>query len=291
MRPANCGRIDCPLRTTSEGRAQRQYQVFVPEGDVREGWRWLGAILGASGRREASHWRDFDAAASAVAREQRAFARLPEASEPATERIAGARIARAPHRYSGRTAFRLRQGVLETEPPADPDSPLSFSMEGSPGVPPGRITPHFRVAGWNSVQSLTRFVEEINGPLRGGDPGVRLVEPAAGAPSYTRAEVPGVPEGTLRIVPRHHIFGSEELSALSPGVRELSPPPYIELHPDDAARLGATADRPVELRAGDVALNRPVRIDAGRARGTAGVPAGIPEIPVSPPSWGEVRAS
>ena len=31
----------------NEGRAQRFFQVFVPEGDIQESWRWLRDIAGA----------------------------------------------------------------------------------------------------------------------------------------------------------------------------------------------------------------------------------------------------
>ena len=52
-------------------------------------------------------------------------------------------------------------------------------MEGYYGehTPPPLI-PRFWAPGWNSVQALTRFQEEVNGPLRGGDPGRRLIEPS-----------------------------------------------------------------------------------------------------------------
>ena len=33
---------------SSEGRAQRFFQVFVPHGDIQESWRWLGQIPGTS---------------------------------------------------------------------------------------------------------------------------------------------------------------------------------------------------------------------------------------------------
>src|SRR5690606_34359997 len=85
-----------------------------------------------------------------------------------------------PHRYSGRTAMYADRSVHEPKPPPDPDSPLSFSMEGQrTGTPPALI-PIEWAPGWNSVQSLHRFQEEVAGPLRGGNPGVRLIEPGGG---------------------------------------------------------------------------------------------------------------
>jgi len=45
-------------------------------------------------------------------------------------------------------------------------------MEGYPAQPPSSLTPFFWAPGWNSIQSVNKFQSEINGPLRGGDPGV-----------------------------------------------------------------------------------------------------------------------
>ena len=52
-------------------------------------------------------------------------------------------------------------------------------MEGYQGQPPAPLIPRFWAPGWNSVQALNKFQEEVGGPLRGGDPGRRLIEPAA----------------------------------------------------------------------------------------------------------------
>ena len=38
---------------SSEGRAQRFYQVFVPEGDIQASWQWLRDAMSAAGRKEA----------------------------------------------------------------------------------------------------------------------------------------------------------------------------------------------------------------------------------------------
>ena len=41
--------------------------------------------------------------------------------------------------------------------------------------------------------------------------------------------------GRWLVVPLHHIFGSEELSALAPGSRELAPQPYAGICTRDDA--------------------------------------------------------
>ncbi len=74
--------------------------------------------------------------------------------------------------------------ILEPKPPEDPDSPLAYSMEGYEGDPPSPLISRYWAPGWNSVQALNKFQQEIGGPLRGGDPGKRLIEPAANGQAH-----------------------------------------------------------------------------------------------------------
>ena len=57
-------------------------------------------------------------------------------------------------------------------------------------------------------------------------------------------------EGRWQLVARHRIFGSEELSALSPGICELVEPGFVEMRGADAHGLGLTEGDGVELDAG-----------------------------------------
>ena len=88
--------------------------------------------------------------------------------------------------------------------------------------------------------------------------------------------------GRLLAVARHHIYGSEELSMLSPPVAGRAPRPYLALGPLDAARLGAREGRPLAVAlhgAGEPRLSLPVRIDDSLPEGLAGLPVGLPGLP------------
>ncbi len=61
--------------------------------------------------------------------------------------------------------------VHEPKPPADPDTPLAFSMEGYQDQPPAPLISRYWSPGWNSVQALNKFQQEVGGPLKSGDPG------------------------------------------------------------------------------------------------------------------------
>ena len=208
-------------------------------------------------------------------------------------RLVGEKVPREPHRYSGRTAMHANINVSEPKPPDDPDSPLSFSMEGYPDQPPSPLIPFFWSPGWNSIQSTNFYQKEIAGPLRGGDPGARLIEPgAANANGYFT----GVPaaftprEAEWLILPAYHIFGSEEQSQQAPAVAQLAPKPYVAVNPDDAARLALRPESLAEVKLDGASYRVQVRVRPDIPRGVAALLVGVPPVlGARLPAWGTLR--
>ena len=264
---------------SSEGRAQRFFQVFVPEGDIRASWLWVRDLLALAGGLEGVSWQTLDDCISALARTMPVFSPVPDVAPGADFRILGRKIPREPGRASGRTSMYAHINIHEPKPPEDRDSPLAFSMEGYEGEPPASLIPHFHFPGWNSVQSINKFQTEVGGALRGGDPGLRLIE-AAGSPEGPDyfTDMPGqfVPGGRFLVIPLAHIFGSEELSSRSPSVEELIPGPYIALNQNDAARLGLGESEKAEVRFSEGVYFLRVSLDGGLPAGCAGLPFGLP---------------
>ena len=91
-------------------------------------------------------------------------------------------MAREPHRYSGRTAMDANVTVHEPKPPDDPDSRARASRWKVPGTAAVAADPAFLGAGLELGAGHQPYQSEVGGPLRGGDPGRRLIEPAAGTP-------------------------------------------------------------------------------------------------------------
>ncbi len=282
---------------SSEGRAQRFYKVFSVTGErAAESWRWLRDLLMELGRPGSEALFSLDAVLSAMGREFPALAGAAQAGQPADYRIEGMKVPRQPHRYSGRTAIGAALDVHEPKPPEDPDSPLSFSMEGYDGQPPAPLTVRFWSPGWNSVQSVNKFQDHVGGALRGGDSGVRLIGPAQAkeTPYFTDMPGPFAPKGDeFLVVPLHHVFGSEKLSAMSPGIAELMPSPYIALNASDA-ELGSLpdgAEARIEFFGSFASFRLPVKLDASMPRGVAGLPFGLPGLHgVVLPARGKITA-
>jgi len=277
---------------SNEGRAQRFFQAYVPKGDIQESWRWVIELMRAAGRREADAWRNLDAMVAAAAQGIPALAKITEAAPAASFRKLGEKIPRSPQRYSGRTAMLANINVSEPKPPDDPDSALAFSMEGYPDQPPASLTPFFWTPGWNSIQALNKFQSEIDGPLRGGDPGVRLLEPSQAGDGAFFSAVPKAFEARSDewlLVPLYHIFGSEELSRSAPAVAQLAPKPYLAVNSEDAERLQVQAGDQVELSMAGVAHRFPVTIRPDLPKGIAGLPAGlVPLEGAGLPAWSKL---
>ncbi|HSH48573.1 MAG TPA: NADH-quinone oxidoreductase subunit NuoG [Halomonas sp.] len=269
-----------------EGRAQRFFQVFEPRylrpaSRIHESWRWLHALR-ASLQREAAGDITLDEAAAACARSYPALAGMLAAAPAADYRIEGVKLARAPHRYSGRTSLRADIAVSEPRTPQDPDTPFTFSMEGYSGY--GH--PHQEVAfawapGWNSHQAWNRFTDEVGGHLRAGDPGVRLVAPRPGAYQYA-SDIPAAFEPRQerwQVVVLPRLFGGEETSARAAPIEERAEAPCIGLSANDAARLGVEPGAPLTLTADSArlafALTLPLRCDQRLPDGVVSLPAGL----------------
>ena len=266
----------------SEGRAQHFFKVFVPEGPIEDSWHLLRGMLTIAQKPETESWKTVYDIGVAMSKESEIFGPVPGAATPPDFRETGQRIPRQSHRYSGRTAMTADRTIHEPPPAEDPDSPLSFSMEGYGGTPPGALLARYWYPSWNSVQSLGKFQSETGGPLRGGNPGRRLVGPVGKPGRHKKLSFfDDVPESfvpdTSRwfFVPSYHIFGSEELSSMSPSIAGLSPKTYLALNDVDAARLGLKNADIARIMLEDQEYLLPVRTGTGLPQGVAGLPAGI----------------
>jgi NADH-quinone oxidoreductase subunit G len=283
---------------SSEGRAQRFFQVFDgsyydPSTQVREGWRWLHA-LHSSMQGSAISWTQLDEVTAACATAIPSLAKITEAAPDANFRIKGMiKVAREPHRYSGRTAMRANISVHEPRAPQDNDSALAFSMEGfsNGNAPDNALIPFAWAPGWNSPQSWNKFQDEVGGNLRAGDPGVRLIEPSSNASVSFFAEPPAAfaaRNDALRVAPLYHLFGSEELSSRAPVTETRIPDAYAAINSADATRLGLVAGDLVAVALETGSAELPLQINDSLTAGCIGVPVGVAGIPVVGASWAQI---
>jgi len=240
-----------------EGRAQLSFQVHQCQKQAQPSWRWLC---------DAEHVDDL---LERCCSEAPGFARLREVLPGENPFIAGMKVPRQSHRYSGRTAMIANVSVHEPKQQEDKESVMSFSMEGVPAQKDATVLASSWAPKWNSNQSITKFQDEVNGELKQGHVGCLLIERNKSEGAYYDVSNDGVePIGKqLRLAFSYQIFGSDELSARSLPIQARMTDAYVGLSPEDA--------RARDLEQGDVATINPsgapvvVCIRTGIKTGTA----------------------
>lgn len=261
---------------SSEGRAQRYFSVYRPGNAILPSWQWITCLDTKHGERH------FDHLTKACANTIPELAEIVDAAPPADFRFAGLKVARQSHRYSGRTALRAHINVSEPKQETDQESALAYSMEGLHHHIPTSLRPDYWAPAWNSNESINKFSSEMTGPLKGGDPGIRLFEPLQNTLSeqwYGTVPERWTPsEKYFLPYPVAHIFGSEELSSAAAAIRARTPVPTLRVHTLDAARMQLKNNELVSLTCGDETLTLRVLLQQQAPVGSVGLPFGHPDL-------------
>lgn len=274
----------------NESRAQRFYQVYAPQEQIQASWRWISRLAAFRDKTNTT-MTGFDDLANGVASLKEIFKSIGDLSPDAGYRKNGQKIARQPSRFSGRTAMNADKDVNEPMPPPDPDSPLAYSMEGYHGLPPAPVIPYYWSPGWNSHQAINKFQIEVGGPLKEGDPGIRLIVPAkdTGTHYFTAADPGRTGEQKLgkkddggeklTAEPIYFIFGSEELSRYAEGLAGLIPGPSLGISSATASGSGLKDGDRAVVELDNQILEAPVRVIEGMADEVLLIPVGLEGFP------------
>ena len=266
----------------NEGRAQRYYKAIINSNQVRESWRWIDELISIKDKNKVPSWNRFDDIVSSMVDEWPVFSKLKTYMPDADFRMLNEKIPRQTIRYSGRTANHANVAVSETKIPNDPDSPFTFSMEGQAEQPPSSLVPFYWSPGWNSVQSMYNYLDEPNGSLKGGDPGIRLIEPDGTADIPYFKMIPSakkLQKDEWMIVPAYQIFGSEELSSAGQTLKQRIREPFVYLNRKDADSLGAVEGDKIRIVISKTNIALILRIENSLEQGIAGVSINLPAMP------------
>jgi len=276
----------------NEGRAQRFYSDIPEKYPVLDSWRWLkkfSTILNKEQEEEDYRYQDI---ITAMCESLSVFKDLKNLTDERGLMMLNEKIARQTPRFSGRTAMTANISVHEPLPPPDPDSPLVFSMEGRRESPPSSLVPYYWSPGWNSVQAFYKYIDEPNGSLKGGDPGIRLLDENHG----NEIIIPEIPQrfnsrsDDLFLIPFPCIFGSEELSSRCKAIKYRITETTIYLNPFDANRLGINSEDLVDLVFTKYRFTLKAKIYDQIPVGIAGIFRRFSEIPfIDIPGWGKVQ--
>jgi NADH-quinone oxidoreductase subunit G len=276
----------------NEGRAQRFYNVFPVKEPLKESWRWLRDIINIAGKKEAGLWQHFEEVVLAMCDIIPAFSKIVKLKPEGDFLMLNEKIPRQSARYSGRTANTANIAVSEPKPPQDNETPMAFSMEGYKGSPPSSLIPYYWSPGWNSIQAMNKYLDEPNGSLKGGDPGIRLFETSEKFEVTFYNHIPASFEpkkGQWLVVPVYHIFGSEELSSKGKAIGERIPQRTVYMNEEDASSIGVKDNQNIQLDIAEKVLTSITKINNSYPKGVIGVSYNLPGMPyLGLPGWGKI---
>lgn len=269
-----------------ESRVQRFFKVYDPKfynnkiGKL-ESWRWLYSI---SARIKTDHsvWNNIDDIIDDIIVNIPDFKDVKKFLPQSSFRIFGQKIARSPHRASGRTALRADISVHEPKQPQDSDSMFSFSMEGSQQA--YKYSPYIPFAwspGWNSPQAWNKFQNKINGSLLHGDSGVCLFRNKKRSKINFFEVISNVNryKNNYRIVPYYFLFGTEEITQNTPVLEKKIPIPCGIIGTLDAKDHFFKTDSYIEFFCLGEKFHIKIRISNKLSPGQIGLPLGMSGFP------------
>jgi NADH-quinone oxidoreductase subunit G len=252
--------------------------VHSPAAERLPSWQWLLRLANVMGHKKLSKLEHFDHIVAACAKSNLLFAGLVDVAPLNSFRDRGSKIPRQTHRYSGRTAMNSGVSVHEPQQPKDHESPLSYSMEGLNRDQPSSLMPFVWSPGWNSNQSLQKFQSEVDGPLKGGPSGVRLISSSLqGADLSQQIDKVTLTAHQWHLVPMQQIHGSDELSAHTEEIAELAGRGFIAIGQKVAEKLSVSEGDGLLVTQGEVECSLEVRILSRVAKNCIGYSVGYPE--------------
>ncbi|MEW6998128.1 NADH-quinone oxidoreductase subunit NuoG [Colwelliaceae bacterium BS250] len=236
------------LLVNYQGLVQCFYPAFAPKLPILASWRYVQMIDGVLGKGELKDVTT-DSTQNLNSGINQCWSVLNRIEEhfPNTEAFIAEQFllktARQSHRASGRTAMMANQTVHEAKATIDGNSNYNFSMEGG-NVNSTSAMPFTWAPGWNSNQSISKYQQQVGGPLINAAPIVNIFDPNAddepiastfatepdsldGQSLDTRAD--NINENALTIYPAKHIFGNDYLGLKGSEFKLTAPIPYIQV--------------------------------------------------------------
>ena len=276
------------LWVSATGRAARAYAVYRPEPWIPAAWQVLGELGSTKTESETEAETTPDDLLFQLAQGVTLFQPVLNLAHAKEWKEAGQKIPRLSARASGRTALPVWKDIRQhPRPPQDTETPFSFSMEGYSRGISSDLIPRFWAPNWNSQEAINKYQTGSSGVCLIGTLKTNAAGPVD-AKSFregtARAPVAErIPCATRRgsdqllLVPVAEIFGSERFSRLSPTIAELTPNPYLELHPQTAKRFKLTAGQLCKVSWDHADATLTVCMNESLAPDVGAVPAGFAE--------------
>ncbi|CAL4319985.1 NADH-quinone oxidoreductase subunit G [Buchnera aphidicola (Eriosoma grossulariae)] len=270
-----------------ELRSQRFFQVYDPTFNqpdviVLESWKWLHFIK-CKLYNQSIQWFSLDNVIDDCILDFEFLKNIKNAAPDASFRINGQKIARSPHRCSGRTAVFSNQNIHELSQPNDHNTMFSFSMEGSDQLnQSSEYIPFNWSPGWNSVQSSYKSVHvkyDLN-QFSNIDVFVFKSNIEKKIDFFTRIPISFVPYSHWIVVPYYFILGSDELSQKSEVIKNHIPEFYAVLNFKYAIELNLKQGDKIKFYFKKEIFVFLVHFSDFLNHGQIGIPIGTPNVPL-----------
>ncbi|CAL4320012.1 NADH-quinone oxidoreductase subunit G [Buchnera aphidicola (Eriosoma lanigerum)] len=269
-----------------ELRPQRFFQVYDPTFGksnkiVFESWKWLNWLKDKI-HYNIKQWLTLDDIINSCIKDFPIFKNIKKIVPNALFRINGQKIARSPHRYSGRTALYMDTNIHEPRQPKDDNSMFSFSMEGNNQLQSSfGYIPFTWSPGWNSIQSSYKInnlqykndkYSTLN--LRLWDNNISNLDFFNYVPDLF------IYSNKWIVVPYYFIFGSDELSQYSTVIKNYNSVFPIVINRKDALKFNFNSGDKIYFNILNQQFIFFIQYSELLESGQIGIPIGTPGIPL-----------
>ncbi|WP_343152975.1 NADH-quinone oxidoreductase subunit NuoG [Buchnera aphidicola] len=267
-----------------ESRAQRFFKVYDPNYYkknffILESWRWLTLFKNIFLNKKDENFV-FDDIVHDCSNKIPEFKKITLISPKSDFRVFGQKIARSPHRYSGRTAIFSDKNIHERQQPEDKDTMFSFSMEGN--QPFNRDISHIPfiwLPGWNSVQAWNKVkIEEKN--KISFDAHLFSKNIYNKIPFFKNDQIVKNIDESWKISPYYLLYGSEEVTQKNPTILKLIDPIYIKINKSEAIALNLKENSIVTFFYLKEKFTFKVKFSIFLDKKILGLPIGFPKVPL-----------
>ncbi len=250
-----------------EGRLQAAVSCFPAAEQRLPGHLWINRTT------------DFHSLLDEIAESETTLKLLPSLYASETE---GFHLARQTIRATGRAAVNAVAEVREKQPSQDHDSPYQFSPEGASSLP-DQPPAYLWHPGWNSNESLNRFQEEINGPIRGSHPGILILERTSPEPTLEAIQPQdllrhnnlALADGQLQLLADYNIFRDEELSSYVDVIQQRAPQAAIKMNIAQIRQVDCEGATKLKIKTNTGSCILPLSIEESVPDNTALIPANL----------------
>ncbi|WP_343183199.1 NADH-quinone oxidoreductase subunit NuoG [Buchnera aphidicola (Neophyllaphis podocarpi)] len=268
-----------------EGRSQRFFSSHNPnfcnDNYIIDSWRLLHKVQKRLDK-SSINWNNLDDVINCLVLQFPKLLGVKFAAPSSSFRKIGQKIARSPHRYSGRTAIFSNYNIHEKSQPQDKDSMFAFSMEGSNNLNESSShIPFVWYPGINSVHAWIKF----NLFTKKSKTNISNSFLKKTSKNYVLSfnYIPDINKNnsTLFIVPYYLLFGSDEMTYKSTLIKKNTFEFIMIINQLYENKLNLTEGKKVSFICSKEKFIFNLQFSSSIKKGLAALPLGMPGIPLS----------